>query len=316
MTDKTKSPSRMAGYNDTMRQLVARDGLVCFLCGHKHATVHTMQSDMRTIADAGGSFELDNLVIACKPCAKRRNGKPVGAYWRERMSAAAAEQAHIEMMARNKDVLLSLAATLRYAPRITPETPHAVVGTGSTDNVPNRRRPTRIYAYDTVPPEETESAGPNLNRPKDRQHGDIFIDFDKEVLVWDALFERKDGTRGAWLTLEKAVAREMFPADWVSNPAHEAYPPTDYAPRITPETPHAVVGTGSTTLADAIADMGDDEPVADPDIMAAAQIPPDADTVVVHAWFDGELYWRELRHTNPDTGDVIVMEESFPPSYA
>jgi len=105
MTRPTKSPSRETGYAETVRALVDRDGMVCFLCGHKHATVHTMQADL---LNHSKPFALENLVVSCKPCAKRRNGKPVAAYWRERLSAAAAEQAHIEMMGRSRDVVMSL----------------------------------------------------------------------------------------------------------------------------------------------------------------------------------------------------------------
>ena len=128
MSNTNVSPSRMTGYADAIQTLVARDGLVCFLCGKKHATVHTMQSDV-VKSDVG--FNLDNTVLVCKPCAKRRNGKPLSAYWKERLSAAAAELAHIETIGRNKDVVENLRTLLSYAPSITPDVPHAVDGTGS-----------------------------------------------------------------------------------------------------------------------------------------------------------------------------------------
>ena len=127
MSSTHMSPSRMTGYGEALGALVARDGLACFLCGKKHATVHTMQSDL-VKPDVG--FSMDNAVLTCKPCAKRRNGKPLGAYWKERLSAAAAEIAHIETIARNKDVVDSLRALLVYAPSITPKTPDAVEVTG------------------------------------------------------------------------------------------------------------------------------------------------------------------------------------------
>ena len=135
MSDTQLSPSRMTGYADAIQALVARDGLVCFLCGKKHATVHTMQSDL-VKPDVG--FSMDNAVLTCKPCAKRRNGKPLGAYWNERLSAAAAELAHIETVGRNKEVLENLRRLLDYAPRITPDVPHAVVGTGSIKKTPEQ----------------------------------------------------------------------------------------------------------------------------------------------------------------------------------
>jgi hypothetical protein len=120
----------MTGYSDTLNALVARDGLVCFLCGKKHATVHTMQSDL-VKPDVG--FDMDNAVLTCKPCAKRRNGKPLGAYWKERLSAAAAELAHIEAIGRNEDVLDNLRTLMAYAPRITPKTHDAVEVTGQKE---------------------------------------------------------------------------------------------------------------------------------------------------------------------------------------
>ena len=124
----TKPPSRTAGYQGVTRDLVARDGQVCFLCGHKHATVHTLQADP---INRDKPFELDNLIVTCKPCAKRRNGKRISAYWRERLSAAAGEIAHIEVIARNQEVILKLReASAPPVEDIT--TPNAVGITGVT----------------------------------------------------------------------------------------------------------------------------------------------------------------------------------------
>jgi hypothetical protein len=122
----TKPPSRTAGYQGVTRDLVAIHGMVCFLCGHKHATVHTLQADP---INRDKPFDIDNLIVACKPCAKRRNGKPIGAYWNERLSAAATEIAHIKAVGLNKEVIMNLREA--YAPRIT--TPNAVGITGVTD---------------------------------------------------------------------------------------------------------------------------------------------------------------------------------------
>jgi hypothetical protein len=107
MAYKATSPSRRSDYAETVRAAADRDGLSCFLCGHKHATVHTLQVDMLTHAK---EFSLDNVVLACRPCAKRRNGKSISAYWQERFTAAAAELAHIETMGRNKDTIMQLRA--------------------------------------------------------------------------------------------------------------------------------------------------------------------------------------------------------------
>ena len=199
MTDKIKSPSRMAGYAETMRGLVARDGLVCFLCGHKHATVHTMQGDMR---NPDNGFELDNLVIACKPCAKRRNGKRIGAYWRERMSAAASEIAHINMMAANQETLRALSDTLSLVP-------HAVDGTGHTEPVEakpweNLAQPVRVFNYDRLTDAEYVAGWPA--EWLEPQHGDVYQEVTKDY-VFDSADQK-------WVTLEAAQERGEFPEDW------------------------------------------------------------------------------------------------------
>ena len=202
MTERTKSPSRMAGYAETVRGLVARDGLVCFLCGHKHATSHTMQADMR---NPDGEFELDNLVITCKPCAKRRNGKRIGAYWRERMSAAASEIAHINMMAANQETLRALSDTLSLVP-------HAVDGTGHTETA-------EANPWDGIKPtlfiEElclVVDFDPDTQRPRDAKHGDVY---QRQDPISDALEEFVfDGGKGKWVSLPKAQDRGEFPEDW------------------------------------------------------------------------------------------------------
>jgi hypothetical protein len=165
----TKPPSRNAGYQGVTRDLVARDGQVCFLCGHKHATVHTLQADAK---NRDKPFDLDNLIVACKPCAKRRNGKPIGAYWNERLSAAATEIAHINSVALNKEVIMSLREA--YAPRIT--TPNAVGITGSTDEPKpefdedlahlsrDQQREARA-APDYVPPSARPGYAPRITTP-------------------------------------------------------------------------------------------------------------------------------------------------------
>jgi hypothetical protein len=202
MTDKTKSPSRMAGYAETMRGLVARDGLVCFLCGHKHATVHTMQGDMR---NPDNGFELENLVITCKPCAKRRNGKRIGAYWRERKSAAAAEIAHINMMVEDQEVLRTLSATLSLVP-------HAVDGTGQTETVEAKPwdgiKPT-LFLRELMRQEDFRS---DMHVPKMGKHGDVYQYEDvQDGTIQERVF---DGGKGKWVDLPKAQERGDFPKEW------------------------------------------------------------------------------------------------------
>jgi hypothetical protein len=197
MTDRTKSPSRMAGYAETMRGLVARDGLVCFLCGHKHATVHTMQGDMRNPAIG---FELENLVIACKPCAKRRNGKRIGAYWRERKSAAAAEIAHINMMVEDQEVLKALSATLSLVPNAVEETGHA-----EADPFALPENPT-VYNYDRMLPEDFDDG-----YPANPKHGDVYY-YTGYVNGQDEYVF--DGKSGKWKGFAWATKNDLIPEDW------------------------------------------------------------------------------------------------------
>ena len=231
----TKPPSRTAGYKGLTRDLVARDGQVCFLCGHKHATVHTLQADP---INRDKDFELDNLIVACKPCAKRRNGKPIGAYWHERLSAAAAEIAHIEVIGRNKEVILSLReASVPVAKG--PTTPNAVGITGST--VPTRAP--RFYDYTNMAYDDSGDDG----RPLDVQHLDVFADEHARGEGGFKVYLVEDG-EGAWKSMKWAVKNDKVPEGWETSDKLAIWPDTeadaDYASRIT--TPNAVDGTGST----------------------------------------------------------------------
>jgi hypothetical protein len=296
------SPSQQLDYEQTIEVVLGKWGLICYLCGKKHERRATLQIDYFNTPEAGGTLTPENMVPACKPCAKRRNQRELPTYWIQRIQEIEAEKSHIKTMSKDFVALWDLAAMVRYAPRITEDAPHAVEETGATDPVPNRRRPTRIYEHESLPLEDTETSGPYFSRPKDRQHGDIFIDCEKDVSVWDVNFVRKDKVKGAWVRMEKTVEHGTFPADWAENPAHEVYPPVDYARSITAKTPHAVDETGQK-----------DEPKADPAVMEAARIAPDADTEVENVWFDGSLYWRELRYTHPLTGETTLSDEVFTP---
>ena len=206
MTDKSKSPSRAAGYAGLVRDLVARDGLNCALCGHKHASIHTAQADS---LDPEAPYDLPNLLLACKPCAKRRNGKPLGAYWRERLEAASGEIAHIQMMGDNRELLASLASAAR-ADRGVPL--RHVTGAQKPDgdakpweNLPRRVRfysSKRLHSYEKV-------VG---GYPADVQHGDMFEDHDrKEGEMLTLLY---DGVAGRWISADNAQTRGVVPDPW------------------------------------------------------------------------------------------------------
>jgi len=205
MTDKSKSPSRAAGYAGLVRDLVARDGLNCALCGHKHASIHTAQADS---LDPEAPYDLPNLLLACKPCAKRRNGKPLGAYWRERLEAASGEIAHIQMMGDNRELLASLASAAR-ADRGVPL--RHVTGAQEPDgdakpweNLPRR---VRVYDSDRLRQHELDNGS-----PKDVQHGDVFVQ--RVGVNLDILETVYDSVAGRWISAENAQSRGVVPDPW------------------------------------------------------------------------------------------------------
>jgi hypothetical protein len=271
--------------------------LTCYLCGKKHERRATLQIDYLNTPEAGGALKPENMVPACKPCAKRRNQRELPTYWIQRIQEIEAEKSHIKTMTKDVAALWDLAAMVRYAPRITPDAVEA-----TDPKAPVLTRPTRIFDYYSLPAADRNAEAPMKGYPKNPQHGDIFIHATEERYVWDATWELKNGNLGNWIYLDKAAERGTFSADWASNPAHEVYPQADYAPSITPDTPHAVVGTGHK-----------DDLEEDPVVMAAARVAPDADTEVTSVWFDGELYWRELCYTHPVTGEETLTDEVFTP---
>ena len=113
------SPSRTAGYSNLLAGAVARDGLICFLCGQIHTRSDTMQVDFRTPLDNGGALGIDNVIPVCKPCAKRRNQSAIGAYWRKRLIDAQREIAYIHQMAGDADILRAISATVTFGDRST-----------------------------------------------------------------------------------------------------------------------------------------------------------------------------------------------------
>lgn len=209
MTDKLKSPSRVAGYAGLVRDLVDRDGLTCTLCGHKHSSVHTAQADS---LKSDAPFVLENLILTCKPCAKRRNGKPLGAYWRERLEAASAEVAHIRMMGESKQLLSDLAAisalTVPLGDVTGAQKPNGEAN--PWDNLPRR---VRFYNGSTLKPDEYDAT---TNRPKYTQHGDVYVDYENsdEELIYDGLKQK-------WVYLDAAKERGLIPEQW---------PPADVEP--------------------------------------------------------------------------------------
>ena len=119
MTEKM-TPSRRSDYAAMYVTLLDRDPLVCFLCGERHTRSAAMQVDYVVPPSAGGKFVAENLVLACKPCAKRRNQKPLSVYWQQRLVASRGEATHITALIEDPTIMERIRAATAYAPRIQP----------------------------------------------------------------------------------------------------------------------------------------------------------------------------------------------------
>ena len=190
-----------------MADVVARDGLICFLCGHIHSRSGAMQVDFRTPLDNGGEATVDNAIPTCKTCAKRRNQTPIGTYWRKRLIGAKREIAYIHQMAEDADVIRALMATVV----VNRDVPLGV-GTGAEtptgdakpwENLPRR---VRFYNSATISASDYDTA---TNRPKDAQHGDVYADYGNsdEEYIYDA-------ERQKWVYASTAKERGIIPEQW------------------------------------------------------------------------------------------------------
>lgn len=208
----TKSPSRHAGYSSLMVDAVARDGLTCFLCGQIHTRADTMQVDFRTPLDSGGSADADNAIPVCKTCAKRRNQSPIGAYWRKRLIDAQRETAYIHQMAEDKELLDTLAATVRVGrgvPLRDVTGTQGPAGTSKSQETATRR--VRQYDSERMNPEEVGVSG----WPKSARHGDMYMNHN------DGINYTYSDAHEQWLDAEYAQERDIIPAQW---------PPRDVEP--------------------------------------------------------------------------------------
>ena len=192
----TKSPSRSAGYVNLLPEAIAQHGLVCYLCGQIHSRADTMQADFKSPQNEGRS---GNVIPVCKTCAKRRKQSPIGSYWKKRLIDAQREIAYITQMVEDADIMARLTATVILS------------NSGSVEETESfgkpwenlKRRP-RFYNSTTLKSDELT----NVNKPKDTQHGDIFVDHDNdEEFVYD-------GVNKKWIFLEKAEERGLLPDVW------------------------------------------------------------------------------------------------------
>jgi hypothetical protein len=203
----TTSPSRVAGYSTLLSDVIARDGLVCFLCGHIHARSDTMQVDFRKPLDSGGEADVGNAIPTCRTCAKRRNRTPIGAYWRKRLVDAQREIAYIHQMAEDAEIMRALAS----AARVDRGVPlRHVTGAQETDGdaKPWENLPRRVRFYNSATLSESEYDRVT-NRPKDAQHGDVYADYgnaDEEYIY--------DSANHKWIAESKARERGVIPEQW------------------------------------------------------------------------------------------------------
>jgi hypothetical protein len=204
----TTSPSRVAGYSTLLSDAIARDGLVCFLCGHIHARSDTLQVDFRKPLDSGGEADSDNAIPTCKTCAKRRNRTPVGAYWRKRLVDAQREIAYIHQMAEDAEIMRTLAATVnvdRGVPLRHVTGAHESDGDAKPwENLPRR---VRIYDSERLRQHELDNGS-----PKDVQHGDVFVQ--RVGVNLDILETVYDSVDGRWISADNAQTRGVVPDPW------------------------------------------------------------------------------------------------------
>jgi len=208
----TKSPSRVAGYSNLMIDAVARDGLVCFLCGHIHSRSDTMQVDFRKPLDSGGTADADNAIPTCKTCAKRRNQSPIGAYWRKRLVDAQREIAYIHQMAEDAEIMKTLAASVQVS-RDVPlrditgaeiEAVEEVAAEPAGEPWENLKRRVRLYNSNTLRPEEMTIA----SFPKDAQHGDMYVDHNTGAA---SIYDSADDM---WIADDIAQDTGVVPEKW------------------------------------------------------------------------------------------------------
>ena len=193
----TKSPSRTSGYGDLFDAVLARHGLVCFLCGQVHTRADRMQVDFMKPLALDGEATVDNAIPVCNTCAKRRHQAPLGAYLRKRLIDAQREVDYITNLAGMREVLDALATTVGlYASGIQSEPQDAKPWE-------NLKRRVRIYNSERMEPEDFDLT---TNRPKDAQYGDVYVDYagsgDENVYV------------GKWRLFDAAQSDGQLPESW------------------------------------------------------------------------------------------------------
>lgn len=81
------APKRSKARDFLLDALIERDGFFCFLCGATHSRATQLQVDWVD----NPSDDMALAFVACKPCVRRRDGKPLGGYMKHRMIEARRE---------------------------------------------------------------------------------------------------------------------------------------------------------------------------------------------------------------------------------
>lgn len=102
------APKRKPPADPLAHALQRRDGLNCFLCGTKHKSLRSM-----SVGYVANTKSTDEAFLACITCNKRRDGKPLMAYLRERAIAADAELNYIKTFMHPKSDYQPLQEALR-----------------------------------------------------------------------------------------------------------------------------------------------------------------------------------------------------------
>jgi hypothetical protein len=90
--DNMAAPRRSKNRDFTLEAIVERDGSTCFMCGMPHGRIDQLQVDWVD----NPSDNLEMAFAACKTCVRRRDGRALGGYMKQRMSEARREYEYLQ----------------------------------------------------------------------------------------------------------------------------------------------------------------------------------------------------------------------------
>ena len=149
------APKRKPPADPLAHALQRRDGLNCFLCGTKHKNLRSM-----SVGYVANKKDTEEAFLACITCNKRRDGKDLMAYLRERAIAADAELSYINTFMRPKSDYHPLQESLRVPIYIGDMSdPTAPV---TTETAPTERRIQDVPLHEVIQMTWEEMKGLNL----------------------------------------------------------------------------------------------------------------------------------------------------------